>query len=194
MNFRIVLAGFFCTLFFSHFAFAQQEFVVNLALNRFQNSGAKDFPLVVGFGGQYKENVGKYIQLGGNFDFFTQKRGFDIPITDRVVDRGKQRLIMVPLTFHTLCFLSKDEHFKPFISVDAGFYFMQTKLISKFKALKPEVALRLGIAPGIGLQYMLDESIGFIFTGKYHFIYATNEPFKTITFQAGMVFNFEGYL
>jgi outer membrane protein W len=194
MNFRIVLAGFFCIQFLSHLGFSQKEFVVNLALNRFQNPAAKDFPMVVGFGGQYKESVSRHFQLGVNLDFFTQKRDIDIKITDKVVDRGKQRLIMIPTTFHSLYFLSKDEHIKPFISIDAGVYFMQTKLISKFKALKPELAIRPGFAPGLGLQYMLDESIGFIFTGKYHFIYAKNEPFKTITFQAGMVLNFEGYL
>lgn len=195
MNFRIFFTG---LLFFqipAHFGFSQQEFVINITANKFQNSTAKDFPVAVGLGMHYRENVSKRVQLGASIDFFTQRKPEIVKITDKVDDpSGRRRLIMVPITFQTCYYLSKSENYKPYIIVDAGFYMMQSKLISKFRALKPEFTPRLGIAPGLGYQYMIDESIGFNFCAKYHFIYARQESFRAVTFQAGFVMNFEGYL
>lgn len=172
-----------------HFASAQQEFVVNLAINKFQNSAAKDYPMAVGFGMHYRENVSRRLQLGASIDFFVQKK------SEVVNDpTGKRRLVMVPITFQTAYYLTKVEHNKPYLIADVGFYMMQSKIISKFKALKPEFKPRPGIATGLGYQFMIDESIGFNFCAKYHLIYAKQESFNAFTFQAGFVMNFEGYL
>jgi outer membrane protein W len=195
MNFRYFLFGLLLFQIPVHFASAQQEFVVNLAINKFQNSAAKDYPMAVGFGIHYRENVSRRLQLGASIDFFVQKKSEVVKITETVNDpTGKRRLVMVPITFQTAYYLTKAEHNKPYLIADVGFYMMQSKIISKFKALKPEFKPRLGIATGLGYQFMIDESIGFNFCAKYHLIYAKQESFNAFTFQAGFVMNFEGYL